>query len=514
MSSPVSPSQIKAVIPKPGGNFCEKFLGVFTFPKLVSDIVAYMFNEDGTFTDEFKADVCNISCKCAGGVVIPGGGLAAPLVSASDGQYSDRVAITWNAISGATLYDVYRNTIDNSSSANAIATDLSSPAYEDTTAVSGQYYYYWVKARNPNTISTFSASDRGYAGSIATTLPAISDLAASQGFGELGGKISLVFSPIAGAATYDIYKNTSDDFGTATLIDSNRAPFDNSTSQSYGPSPIFVDNGGELVYFHDPGYPAANYWTPYFFWVVGKRGGPAVQSPQSNSAKGWVIGRVGVFANTTGFQGSNQTTTIPSGITKLSFALFGNGASGAGGNTSFGGGGGGGGPVLTGWINVVAGGKFRTASTPESDGVATASATSAANGSTMKLQYSANGLFSDTIDVATITAPGGGVWNGAGGGAGGAASTGTLHGSVQDPGNFLGRAGKAASGTKGGRSGTRFGNARWPGAHYNGFALGTSFGGAGQTKGAGSGSYASPTNAALATGGPGQRGFTIFAYYV
>lgn len=515
MSSPVVPSDIKSLIPKPGGNFCEKFLNsVFNLPLKVWQVVSYIWNEDGSFTEDFKADVCNIECKCAGGATIPGGGLRAPVVSASDGQYSDRVALTWDLIPGAVSYDVYRNTINNSASANVIASDVTVGAYEDTTVTAGQYYYYWVKAKNPNSVSPFSASDRGHAGSIATTLPQITDLAASQGFGESPGKVSLVFTPVTGAETYDVYRNTTDDFATATLIDSNRSPFNNAESTSIGNQPFFVDNGGELVYLHDPGFPTINYYTPYYFWVVAKRSGPPIQSQPSNSARGWVKGRPGIAPHTTGALFSGQGSyTIPSGMVKIWFALHGSGAGGAGGNVSVGGGGGGGSPVVVGWINVVAGGKIRVVSTPEADTSNAAASTNGSNGPVTKFQYSANGLFSDTVDVATASAAAGGVFNGGGGGAGGASGTGSFHASVQDGVVFAGRDGKPAVGTKGGRSGTRFGNVRWPGAHFNSFAPGASFGGDGQTRGSGSGSYASPTNAALAIAGKGQRGFAVWSQY-
>lgn len=513
--SPIVPSDLKALIPKPGGNFCEKFLNsVFNLPVKVWALVAYIWNEDGTFTEDFKADVCNISCKCAGGSTIPGGGLRAPVVSASDGQFADRVSLTWDTIPGAVSYDVYRNTINNSGSANLLASDITSGGYEDTTVTPGQYYYYFVKAKNPNSVSPFSASDRGHAGSIATSLPQITDLAASQGFGETGSRISLVFTPVVGAETYDIYRNTSDEFATATLIDSNRAPFDNSRSQSLGPSPFFLDNGGELVYLHDPLMPALNYYTPYYFWVVAKRSGPPIQSPASNSARGWARGRPGIVPHAGGSLFSGQAAyTIPSGIVKIWFALHGSGAAGAGGSLTVGGGAGGGSPVIVGWINVVAGGKIRVTSSPESDTANTAAETSGANGPATKFQYSANGLFTDTVDVATAAAAVGGTFNAGGGGAGGAAGTGSKDASVQDGVIFAGRDGLAAVGTKGGRSGIRFGSVRWPAAHYNGFTVGSSFGGEGGSRGSGSGSDASPAILAFATGGKGQRGFAIWTQY-
>jgi hypothetical protein len=89
---------------------------------------------------------------------------AAPTnVAASDGAYADRVRITWTAPAGATAYEVWRNTASSSGSAVKInATDITGITYDDTTAVAGTTYYYWVKAKNAGGTSGFSASNTGF----------------------------------------------------------------------------------------------------------------------------------------------------------------------------------------------------------------------------------------------------------------------------------------------------------------------------------------------------------------
>jgi len=90
--------------------------------------------------------------------------LAAPSgVQASDGDYCDEVSIGWNAVSGATLYSIWRNDTDNSASATQLDVSAASPFVDDTTA-DGVTYFYWVKAHNdePCTDSDFSNSDSGY----------------------------------------------------------------------------------------------------------------------------------------------------------------------------------------------------------------------------------------------------------------------------------------------------------------------------------------------------------------
>lgn len=513
MPLPVPPSTIKDLIPRPGGNFCEKFLKSLNLPAVVHEIISYIFTEAGGFTDEFQADLCSLSCKCGpGGVIVPGG-LVAPVISASDGQMSDRVLVSWTAPAGALSFDLYRSGT-NTTGGTLLAADLQGTTYEDTTVTPNQYYYYSVKAKNSFGTSAFSNVDRGYAGSISTTLPMISDLVATQGIrqGETQ-TIALVFTPASGAESYDIYRSVTDDFSTATLLDSNRAPYDNSNSLGLGPQPYFVDNVGELIYAHDPGYP--NYFTKYYFWVVAKRGGPAAQSPPSNSgagALGWVVGRgtgipqiTGVLLTDGGSAGAAGAVPfiVQAGTTKVWIVHYGSGAGGAGGGPVHGGGGGGAGPVLTGEMNVVTGARFRVISTPTGTGTTKAAGeTNGVNGAQTKLQYSANGTFSDAVDVMIGNAPSGGVYNAGGAGAGGAASTGTKDASVTNGNIYIGRAGLPASTPKGGRSGYRIGETRKPAAADG--TLGAP---------AGSGGTAHPTSPAARVGGKGVNGMATVVPY-
>lgn len=81
-------------------------------------------------------------------------------VSASDATYCDKVRISWNSVAGATGYQVWRNTVNNSATAAQIATDNASP-YDDASAATGATYFYWVKATNACSAGPFSSSDGG-----------------------------------------------------------------------------------------------------------------------------------------------------------------------------------------------------------------------------------------------------------------------------------------------------------------------------------------------------------------
>lgn len=87
-------------------------------------------------------------------------------VQASDGTYTNKINISWIASSGATRYEVWRNTADNTSTAMLLSSSVLYPEsqYDDTNVTPGITYYYWVKACNNNGCSDFSASNSGYRG--------------------------------------------------------------------------------------------------------------------------------------------------------------------------------------------------------------------------------------------------------------------------------------------------------------------------------------------------------------
>jgi hypothetical protein len=85
-------------------------------------------------------------------------------VNASDGEYPDMIRISWNASPAAMGYDVYRSTkLFNDGGAPTKIGTTTGLYLEDTTAVSGLIYYYWVKAKNKvYGNSKYSAFDDGY----------------------------------------------------------------------------------------------------------------------------------------------------------------------------------------------------------------------------------------------------------------------------------------------------------------------------------------------------------------
>ncbi|HSS21649.1 MAG TPA: cytochrome c peroxidase [Pyrinomonadaceae bacterium] len=90
--------------------------------------------------------------------------LSAPTdVIASDNAYSTKVGLTWDAIRGATLYRIFRNTTNDPNTATSVGTTVEG-AFFDTSATPGQTFLYWVRAENGAVVSPLSQSDSGTRG--------------------------------------------------------------------------------------------------------------------------------------------------------------------------------------------------------------------------------------------------------------------------------------------------------------------------------------------------------------
>jgi hypothetical protein len=90
-------------------------------------------------------------------------GLNAPVISATEGVYADRIEISWQPIPGAN-YKVYRKLA--SASAYTLIHSGTEPIYSDTTASAGSTYQYAVKASNAqgqnSAISEFDTGWRAF----------------------------------------------------------------------------------------------------------------------------------------------------------------------------------------------------------------------------------------------------------------------------------------------------------------------------------------------------------------
>ena len=106
--------------------------------------------------------LASFSSKFISPIVNGQSGLAAPTgVSASDGNYSNKVGLNWDAMRGATNYRIFRGTTNDSATAVEVGTTAAANFF-DATAVPNQTYFYWIRAENGNVTSGFSQAEQGF----------------------------------------------------------------------------------------------------------------------------------------------------------------------------------------------------------------------------------------------------------------------------------------------------------------------------------------------------------------
>jgi len=122
--------------------------------------------------------------------------------SATEGDYTDRVEITWNNVAEATGYKVYRCTSTLPNSCNEpIASGVSNP-YSDTGGTAGTIYYYRIKASNEDGDSGYTEYNSGYR---TVALPSIPS-APSATDGASKESVEITWSHVTDATIYKIYR--------------------------------------------------------------------------------------------------------------------------------------------------------------------------------------------------------------------------------------------------------------------------------------------------------------------
>jgi fibronectin type 3 domain-containing protein len=111
------------------------------------------------------------------------------------------ITLSWNAVSGATSYDIYRATSSGHEGNTPLATGVTTGSFTDSNVTGGTTYYYEVTA-----VDAAGQSPRSSEVS-ATPLQvgAPTGLAASAG----SSNVTLSWNPVSGATSYKVYRGTS-----------------------------------------------------------------------------------------------------------------------------------------------------------------------------------------------------------------------------------------------------------------------------------------------------------------
>lgn len=158
MAAPILPEEACAIRVSPTSSPCEVAESAAKTTDILCRLLSWMINTDGEPGDAFKEWIGAI-----GGGTGTGGGtsLAAPTGVVATSDRTTDVRVTWNSVSAATSYTVYRGTTADTAAMSAIASQSDTSPYLDTSAVVGTHYFYAVKASNALLNSGFSAVSEG-----------------------------------------------------------------------------------------------------------------------------------------------------------------------------------------------------------------------------------------------------------------------------------------------------------------------------------------------------------------
>ena len=133
---------------------------------------------------------------------------AAPTVTMT---YSDsgQPKLTWNAVSGATSYRVFRS--ESRGTGYSLLGTTTATSYTNTGAAVGKTYYYRVKAVNSVGTSGYSNIVSGKAKAAAPAAPSVTIGNSST------GKPQLTWKAVSGAVKYEVYRSTRQNSGYSLL---------------------------------------------------------------------------------------------------------------------------------------------------------------------------------------------------------------------------------------------------------------------------------------------------------
>ena len=142
---------------------------------------------------------------------------SAPVVKIGHSASSGKPMLTWNAVSGATSYKVYRATSQNGT--YSLLGTVTATSYTNTGAKAGVTYYYKVKAVNSAGESAYS---NVVSGKVKSVTPKPSAPVVKIGHSATSGKPMLTWNAVDGAASYRVYRTTTKN-GAYTVINTTKA---------------------------------------------------------------------------------------------------------------------------------------------------------------------------------------------------------------------------------------------------------------------------------------------------
>ena len=190
--------------------------------------------------EDGNGDLTNATLHCAKSAP------AAPVVKIGNSATSGKPVLTWNAVSGATSYKVYRAT--SKSGTYSLLGTVTTTSYTNTGAKAGTTYYYRVKACNDAGLSPYSNI---VSGKVKSVTPKPSAPVVKIGHSTTSGKPMLTWNAVSGATSYKVYRATSQN-GTYSLLGTTTATSYTNTGAKAGMTYYYkvkaVNSAGESAY--------------------------------------------------------------------------------------------------------------------------------------------------------------------------------------------------------------------------------------------------------------------------
>ncbi len=152
--------------------------------------------------------------------------LVSPGVSASDGEFEDRIRVTWDLSEAATNYELYR--AESCKGPKTRVATTAATTYDDMFLPCGVYFYYWVKAINGSGESDLFYYDLGFARCPEEPVDEVSDgegdaedseeeetdkpvtldrpIGNKASDGAYADKIRITWNTVQNATSYDVYR--------------------------------------------------------------------------------------------------------------------------------------------------------------------------------------------------------------------------------------------------------------------------------------------------------------------
>ena len=151
--------------------------------------------------------------------------LAAPLnLNASDGTFTDKVAVSWDALSvPPSKYQLYRSTSITGLKMLLPSILPGTTSYNDTLSTAGIRYYYWIQACSTSTSCGYYGMPAAGYRSLAVPTAGLSATSGSN-----TANVTVSWTAVSGANSYEVYRaNANDPTGT------NKALIGSPTGVSY-----------------------------------------------------------------------------------------------------------------------------------------------------------------------------------------------------------------------------------------------------------------------------------------